>query len=193
MPALEAAHGAQAVAEFLRAWQRWRAIDKRGTVLFGHADNRNATSGGARGEVAPSDLEEAFLRHRYAYGEGWPVPVERRLAEVHAWLAEEATQPQRALFDSLRENPTALESQRGTLADLLAFFYALLSNKNRLPTRDELRAVLYANRKLDAAERQAFKRALKALGLESLPTETLLQPLPAPDETEPFDVLTGQA
>jgi hypothetical protein len=195
LPALEAAHGPQAVSAFLRGWQRWRAIDKRRAVLYGHTDNRNKTSGGARGEVNPGDMEEAFLRYSFAHGQGWPVPAERRLAETRAWLADEATQPQRALFDALRQNPAALEPQDERLAALLVHLAVLLDKLGRLPTRDELRGAYFAKRKtvLDAAERQGFKRSLKALGLEALPAGTLPEPLPAPDGGEPFDVLTGQA
>ena len=194
MPALEAAHGPQAVAAFLRGWQRWRAIDKRRSVLFGHADNRHKTSGGPRGAVAPDDMEEAFLHFRYAYGDGWLVSAERRLAETRAWLADEATPAQRALFEALRKNPAAMEPQDGQLAALLVHFAVLLEKTEHLPTRDELRAAYYAKRKtvLDAAERQAFKRSLKALGLDALPAGTLPEPLPVLDGGEPFDVLTGQ-
>ena len=195
LPALEAAHGPQAVAAFLRGWQRWRAIDKRRAVLFGHPDNRHGTKGGARGAVGPDDMEETFLRFRFAYGEGWPVPAERRLAELTAWLADEAKPAQRALVQALRENPGALEPQDEQLSALLVHFSVLLAKLGRLPTRDEIRAAYYAKRKtvLDAAERQAFKRSLKALGLDALPSGTLPEPPAVLDGGEPFDVLTGRA
>jgi hypothetical protein len=81
------------------------------------------------------------------------------------------------------------------LAALLAHFTLLLDTAGRLPSRAELRGAYYAKRKtvLDAAERQAFKRNLKALGLDGLPDGTLAEPLPEQDGQEPFDVLTGQA
>lgn len=195
LPALESQHGPQAVAAFLGGWQRCRAIDKRAAVLFGHADNRHKTKGGARGEVSASDIEEAFLRFRYAYGEGWLVPAERRIAEVNAWFVEEATQSQRALFDSLRADPATLEPEEGQLAALLVHFALLVDRLARLPTRDELRAAYYAKRKqvLSASERQAFKRSLKALGLEELPEGPLAEPLPEDEGKDPYDVLTGGA
>jgi hypothetical protein len=165
--------------------------------------------------VSVGDLEEVFLHYRYAHGEGWLVRAELRLDEVRTWLANEATPPQRALFDALRKNPAAFEPENVQLAALLVHFVVLLDKLGRLPSRDELRETfpfgLWQDKRppsqaewqaakerkkktvLDAAERQAFKRNLKALGLEALPAGTLPQPLPEGEGEDPFDVLTGQA
>ncbi len=78
------------------------------------------------------------------------------------------------------------------LLPLLVHFALLLENAGRLPSRAELRGAYYAKRKtvLDAAQRQAFKRNLKALGLDGLPDKALPEPLPEQEGEEPFDVLT---
>ena len=196
LPALERLHGPEALRVFLIGWQRWRAIDKRRAVLFGHADNRHGTRAGERGAAGPNDMEETFLRFRYAHGAGWPRPAETRAAEVNAWLAAEATPAQAALFRALLDNPAALEPVDGQLAALLVHFTLLLDTAGRLPLRAELRGAYYAKRKnvLDAAERQAFKRNMKALGLDGLPDGTLAEPMPEQDEQDGpdnYDVLTG--
>lgn len=190
--ALERVHGAEAMRGFLLSWQRWRAIDKRRAVLFGHADNRHGTGGGQRGTTGADDMEEAFLRFRYANGEGWQRPAETRAAEVEAWLTTEATPPQAAHFARLVASQAALDPVEGQLAALLVHFALILENVGRLPSRADLRGAYYAKRKtvLDAGERQAFKRNLKALGLDSLPDCTLAEPLPEEKGEEPFDVLT---
>ena len=189
---LERKHGPKAYGEFLLGWQRWRAIDKRRAVLFGHADNRHGTTAGKRGSTGPDDMEETFLRFRYAYGQGWQCPAETRVAEVNAWLADEATPAQAALFRTLLDNPQALDPEDVQLAALLVHFALLLDNAERLPSRAELRGAYYAKRKtvLDDGERQAFKRSLKALGLDALPDLTLPEHCPEQDGEDPFDVLT---
>ena len=193
---LERVHGAEAMRGFLLGWQRWRAIDKRRAVLFGHADNRHGTGAGQRGTTGADDMEEAFLRFRYAHGEGWQRPAKTRAAEVEAWLTTEATPPQAAHFARLVASQAALDPVEGQLAALLVHFALLLENAGRLPSRAELRGAYYAKRKtvLDAAQRQAFKRNLKALGLDGLPDKALPEPLPEPlpeqEGEEPFDVLT---
>jgi hypothetical protein len=193
LPELERVHGPEALRVFLLDWQRWRAIDKRRAVLFGHSDNRHGTDAGERGAAGPDDMEEAFLRFRYAHGAGWSCPAATREAEVNEWLADEATHAQAALFRSLITNPTALDPENVQLAALLVHL-TLKLDAGHLPSRDELRVAYYAKRKtvLDATERQSFKRALKALGLDGLPDNTLLEPMPEREGQDAFDVLTGQ-
>lgn len=191
-------HGMRAVATFEREWGRWRAREKRRAVVYGHADNRRGTGVGKRGTVGPNDMEEALLHFRYAFGRGWQCPEKTRLMHVGAWLERDATPAQRAFFVTLGNDPQALDPVRSPLADLLVFFFAFVNREKRLPTREELRAACSATRKtvLSAAERQAFRRNLKALGLDGLPLRAPAGPPPDPpeyDERDPFDVLTGEA
>lgn len=156
------AHGHEVVSDFLRPWQDWQAIDRRKAVLL-----RGPHSG-----LTPEDVEEVVIMHAYSRGDGWSETPERRRATVDRWLADEARLEQIALFRLLAKDETILDPQDCLEVGLLVMFTISIDKYERLPSRDYLRMKMFPSRSkvIPPAQRQAFKRALAALGMTGLPS-----------------------